>query len=299
MGLTAQGMLHRIVQLIDPVTKDGQSIQSAASAVNVSGVATGGGLCRVSTSTPHGLVDGARVTILGVTGTVATAVNNTSSNPNWKITYVNTTSFDCQGSTFSGSWTSGGTVTGALVGSTDGDAFLMGKHLDIYNQARMALVAAITEELPHVVRSLYVSGALTRKTDLTFTSGSATKPTGYIEPQSLKTAAGIIISVLSAAYRDVVAHLDAANNPIVYEIGSQFIAQSSTNVPNAATYVLEYLQVTDFTWADISGNSTIETINEVLYPDLLEVAQAVAREARLVELNALARELVRRKRGPQ
>jgi hypothetical protein len=294
-------MLHRIVQLIDPVTKDGQSIQSAASAVVITAVASNGGpnLCRVTTSTPHGIVDGGRVTILSVVGTVGAAINNTAANPNWKITYVSPTSFDAQASAFSGAYTSGGTATGALVGSTDGDAHLLQKHLDIYNQARMALVAAITEEMPPVARSIYVSGAAKQVTNFTFAAARATKPIGYVEPLTLKTLAGITVSVLPVLLRDATAHLDAPNNPIVYEIGAELVGVNILSVPNAATYIFEYMQVTDFTWADISGNVTLETINESIYPDLLEMAQAVAREVRLVELNAMGRELVRRKRGPQ
>jgi hypothetical protein len=63
----------------------------------------GSGLIRLTLNTANGLITSQRVTVGSVGGV-------TSANGNWSITVVNTTQIDLQGSTFSGSYTSGGYV---------------------------------------------------------------------------------------------------------------------------------------------------------------------------------------------
>jgi hypothetical protein len=64
----------------------------------------GSGLIRISTSQPHGLFTGYKVTIASVGGV-------TNANGTWVVTYESDTTFDLQGSTFAGNYTGGGTIT--------------------------------------------------------------------------------------------------------------------------------------------------------------------------------------------
>ncbi len=71
---------------------------------NVTGVANNGsGLIRITTASAHGLATGEQVDIAGVLG--APAANGT-----WIVTNFDSTHFDLDGSVFSGTYTSGGTV---------------------------------------------------------------------------------------------------------------------------------------------------------------------------------------------
>jgi len=95
----------------------------------ITNVVSNGGLCRV-TSANHGLLTGHRVTISGVGG--ATGVNGTHT-----ITQIDANTFDCQGSTFGGSYTSGGTwtVTGlyyAAIDFTAANGYASGSAYPIY-----------------------------------------------------------------------------------------------------------------------------------------------------------------------
>lgn len=76
----------------------------------VSGCVTSGGLIRITTTSSHGLVTGQVVDVASVGG-VAAATGT------WPITVVDSTKFTLDGSTFSGTYTSGGTwqVTGLYV----------------------------------------------------------------------------------------------------------------------------------------------------------------------------------------
>lgn len=99
------------------------SLMHSGSVSNV--VDNGSGACRVTTSSAHGLSTGQRVTIASVGG--ATGVNGTH-----VVTVINSTTFDCDGSTFGGAYTSGGTwnVTGLYYFTADitsGDSYQSGK----------------------------------------------------------------------------------------------------------------------------------------------------------------------------
>ena len=71
----------------------------------VAGVAeNGAGLVRITTANPHGLITGDLVNISGVNGVPGANLRATA-------TVVDTTRFDLQGSSFSGGWTGGGTLS--------------------------------------------------------------------------------------------------------------------------------------------------------------------------------------------
>ncbi len=73
-------------------------------ALSVSGAAdNGSGAIRITTSAAHGLATGDIVTIHDVAGT-------TEANSTWAVTYVDSTNFDLQNSTFANGYTSGGKV---------------------------------------------------------------------------------------------------------------------------------------------------------------------------------------------
>jgi hypothetical protein len=72
---------------------------------NIAGAANNGsGLVRITTATAHGLVTGDLVNITGVNGVPGANSRRTA-------TVVDATRLDLQGSSFSGSWTGGGTLT--------------------------------------------------------------------------------------------------------------------------------------------------------------------------------------------
>jgi hypothetical protein len=73
----------------------------------VANVSNSSGLAKITTILAHGLVTGNLVEIDGVTGSVASAVN---APPGWTVTVIDSLNFTLDGSTFSGSYTSGGTV---------------------------------------------------------------------------------------------------------------------------------------------------------------------------------------------
>jgi hypothetical protein len=70
----------------------------------VTGAANNGiGLIRLTIATTNGMITGQHVTVQDVSGV-------SSANGNWRITVMNTTQIDLQGSAFSGAYTSGGYV---------------------------------------------------------------------------------------------------------------------------------------------------------------------------------------------
>jgi hypothetical protein len=73
------------------------------STLTITNATNSGGAILITTSAAHGLTTGARVVIFSVGGV-------TAANGAWIVTVVNTTTFTLNGSTFAGSYTSGGTV---------------------------------------------------------------------------------------------------------------------------------------------------------------------------------------------
>jgi hypothetical protein len=102
--LTGGGPQVAMIQALD---KNIRWRDDCTVAGEVTGVVTHGGLVQVTTSLAHGLVTNDTVGIQGVKG--ATGVNGTG----LVITKISDTVFDVQGSTFGGTYTTGGIV---LVG---------------------------------------------------------------------------------------------------------------------------------------------------------------------------------------
>lgn len=289
--MTVQKLLYKLCISIDGAfrTVKGQLIQDSTSALTIS-TATAVNPSVITTTTAHGLKTGDQVYITGVA--TNTAVNNTLSNPNWTITVTGSTTFTVP-VLGNGSGT-GGTATGALIGSVDGAKIPRQRLLDIYNQARMALFGAIDSTYSLSEKITSISGTIVKKTDLTFSAGTATKPTGYIQAVMLTDVSNDQITIESFSKYRRTKDNHAVGNRIVYEYSTTLEAPSTstTIMPNAATYILRYFGITDFTLTDVLGNSTAETFNDQYFSAILEIAQAIANEQGEQEINALALKLI-------
>lgn len=297
---TVQASVLRLQLISDPTTKTGQGFQGTSAAVTITGAAdNGSGLIRI-TAANHGFVTGNQVYIIGVTGT--TEANNTASNPNWTVTRISSSTFDLQGSTFSNAYSANGTATGALVGSVDGDKFPRQRILDIYNEARFVLFGALRSVYPTDELVKLITGTIVNNTSFTFSSGSATKPTGYIQGISLADSSNVPIYILPSTMASVVAaganphFTESATNRYVFDEGTTLVSVSgSTYVANGSSYKLRYLGITTYTLSDVLGNSTTESFNEDLIGFVVEIGNAIANEAGNQAVMALAQSLVGRK----
>lgn len=288
--MTAQQLLHRIQLVLDPATKNGQKFNDSTASISLTSASNASPIVIV-TATNHGLVSGNQVYITGVA--TNTAANNTGSNPNWTITYINATSFSLDNSTGNGVGT-GGTATPSLVGSVDGASFSRQRILDIYNQSRMALFQAMDNVFGLEEKIVAISGTVIKKTDLTFAAGVASKPSGFIQAVYLTDVSGDQITILPQSLFRQLKDRHSVSNRMVFDYGTFFEAPSTstTIMPNAATYILRYFGIDNFTLAQILAGTAVETFNENYYPIIIELAQAIASEQGTIEVNALAQKLI-------
>ena len=289
---TIQKRLLALAMVVDPRTKDGQVFQDSSSAVTITGAANNGsGLIRI-TAANHGRITGEKAYIASVGGT--TEANNTAGNPSWTTTSITSNTLDLVGSTFTNAYTSGGTITGALIGSVDGAKVPRQRLLDIYNQARMALFGAIDATYSLSDKITSISGTIVKKTDLTFAAGVATKPTGYIQAVRLSDVSEDQITIAPFTLYRQTKDRHAVGNRIVYEYSTTLEAPSTstTIMPNAATYILRYFGITDFTLSDVLGGSVAETFNDQYHSAIIELAEAIFNEQGQKEINALALKLI-------
>jgi len=290
---TAQNILLQIVQIIDPTTKDDQIFQDDESGALIDSTTNATPIV-VTTQTAHGLRTGYRVHIKNHLSN--TAANNTQANPNWRVTVLTATTFSLDGSVANGIGVNTGVVVAALVGAVDGDKYPRQRHLHAFNQSRIALINAITQEYKVSDRAYAISGAIVTKSDLAFAGGVATLPDGYLEAILLTALSGLKISVHPVSLMEVTRERDSAVNPIVYEDGTNFRSvHSNTFIADAATYILRYYGITDFSLDDIVIGVAEEVFNREWINNIIELAQMVIRQTSSVEVNALARELVRGK----
>lgn len=275
-----QDVMREIADRVAPTSKNRQRIQDDSAAVTITGAANNGsGLIRI-TAAGHNFQTEQKVFIKGLTGSPGTTeANNTVGNPAWPVTRITSSTFDLQGSTFTNTYGSGGTAVGALVGTVDHANITRQRLLDVYNQTRFILAHLLVKQYPQSMVSELVPGTAKRKTDLTFASGSATKPSGLIAVVGLETAAAAPISVIPISQRKILKDLDSASNPLVMDYGQTFVAiNGTTYVPNAATYVLDYIGLDTWTLSDViffSGTQTSETFNENWIPIIVEGCAAL------------------------
>lgn len=298
MSVSARIVLAQLVLRISPVTKGQQTITDGTVTLTVSATATSGGLIKVTCSSAHGLKTGDQVFISGVTGTVE--ANNTLANPAWTITYVSTTAFTLDGSTFTNAWASGGTVYPALVGAVDADGFTREQYLSLLNQARWGLMGTVVSAWKAkkiLDPEKLLPGWIVTTTTLQFTSGSASKPAGYVETLKLTDASGTRIPVYTPTEYERVINKLSVNNPAVEDMGTVLLDESAgTNVPNASTYILKYFGLTDFQIGDILNLSgytqTTEPLDEEMHEVLYRGAIAISKGMGGQDVSALfAREL--------
>jgi len=275
---TVQEALLKVVQRISATTKDGQTIQDDSAATVINGAVTNGGLIKIQTATDHGLATNQKAFIKGVVGT--TEANNTLANPAWPVTVDDATHVTLQGSVFTNAYVSAGTIVGALVGTVEPAGITRQRVLDIYNQTRFVLARILIKQYPQSMVSSLAPGIAKRKTDLTFSSGTAAKPSGLVTVVALESAAAVPISVIPISQRRILKDLDSAVNPLVMDYGQSFVAiNGSTYVPNASTYVLDYIGLDVWTLSDViffSGTEAVETFSEDWFPILVEGCAAFA-----------------------
>jgi len=303
---TVQSNILKLQLVIDPSTKNGQKFQGSSSAVTITNATNNGsGLIRI-TSANHGFQTGNQIYITGIVGT--TEANNTAGNPNWTVTRISSSTFDLIGSTFSNAYTSGGTATGALVGSVDGANFTRQRILDIYNRSRYTLFEAMRIKYGDGERLSGEVGEQLVSTTITFSSASAkttaSKPTGYLRFVGLSSSSDVPYIMLPMTMLNEVRlgsnvnYSQSATNAFIFDEGSTIASYGTVGVNSGNAYVagsgnkIIYYGITDFTLSDVLGNSTTETFNDKNVWQLLEIALAIATEASQQEINTLALKLI-------
>lgn len=282
---TVQVNMLKLALRIDPKTKNDQVFQDNSASVVITNATNASPI--VVTAAGHGLLTGHQVYITGVVGN--TAANNTSTNPNWTITKVDANTFSLDGSSGNGAYSSGGTVVGALIGSVDG-SFSRQRLLDIYNEARMTILQLFTERGGEQEAIRSIDGNILSNQDITFATGSAAKPTGFVKEVLLRDPSGNTVSIVDANELPSVQQYDATATKFVYRSGTTFKGQSSVVITNG-TYKLWYYGITDFTLTDVLVGTAVETFNVEHQPKLIELAVAIATEHGNVSPMALARKI--------
>lgn len=106
----SHGVSRPILKNVEAEYGNDGALNPGRASFNVSNAAdNGSGLIRITTSAAHSFVTDNIVDVENVGGV-------TNANGPWKITVINTTTFDLQGSTFAGSYTSGGTASSLGAG---------------------------------------------------------------------------------------------------------------------------------------------------------------------------------------
>lgn len=114
---TTEGLALHLADHGLPGAGGGAALQFVGASLAISGAVTNGGLCKITVASGTSTYSANEiVSVYGVGG--ATGCNGT-----WKVTVTDSTHLTLQGTTFGGSYTSGGTVTNGSQITTNGDAF--------------------------------------------------------------------------------------------------------------------------------------------------------------------------------
>lgn len=189
---------------------------------------------------------------------------------------------------------------GTLITSTNitdwnsaggGDKFTAQYLVDVYNDARYALWQALTASLTKAQLSKYVPGLITT-TNVSFSSGTGNKPSGFLQAVSFQASDGQNIAVLPLSVKDYADALETNNLYVVYETGTTFVAPSSTYLPdgNAPIY---YFALSDLTLAGVVAGNVNETYDVMWLPILVELAVALANGMGRAEVLDLAKNLIK------
>jgi hypothetical protein len=296
---TVQSLLFRLAQRISPVSLTGQRIQDATSYTTISNATSHGGLIQI-TSGSHGLNTGDQCNISGVVG--VSNANNASGNPSWTITRIDGNNFDLVGSTFTGTYSTGGLCVGALIGSVDMAGVTRQRLLDIYNDARMALFNALYETKTSDELSRHVYGAATT-TSVTIAALSGAyrtiaKPAGFMRligmTDSASSKVPIIVlpnNLLPEVKQAVNPNLTPSNsNLLAFELGQNWAIVGNYGTTPA---LIDYYGLPAWTIAtDVLAASTVETFSQDVEPILIEIAVALFNEQSMVDATALAKMLL-------
>jgi len=189
-------------------------------------------------------------------------------------------------------------LTLANIGTVSGSIFTAQRLLDIYNHARITLLQALI--LSHNKDDVVsLVGGTVKNEAITWTSQSATIPTDLIEFVSMKNAAKVPMILCPSSWMSDVESggntdlVSTASNLLIFESGANYIFLGTASlVPNANTYRIRYIGLTNWALSDVTTGTATETIDVNLHPVLLELAQGIALEMGAVELNALAARLL-------
>jgi len=181
----------------------------------------------------------------------------------------------------------------ATWASTAGAKFNPQQVVDFYNEGRTALANAVDLHYPEPLKGTVLGGLAQLNASLTFTSGAAPKPTGFIKSVFLSDVNNAQITINPIIMIPRLKDLETSTNRMVFDCGSSFSALTgTTNIPNAATYKLSYYGITTFVLSDVTGGATVEQFNDDWFPKIIQLAEAVANEQGQQAVNALAAQLV-------
>lgn len=286
---TVQTELLKLSQRVDPRAGATQQVfQDSSAAVAITNATNTTPI--VLTAANHGRVSGDLVYVTGVGGN--TAANNTLGNPFWVVTVTDANTLSLNGSIGNAGYTLGGTLTGALIGSVDGNRFTRQRLLDIYNDARIVVAQTGMKVYGRKWAGKELSGAVQVTTTFQFTAGVGQKISGYLDGILLYDTNKNEISIVEVADIPFLRTLESSSLRFVIDTGQTVQSISgNTFIPDASTYTLWYYGIPVFTLSDVLGGVTTETLNDAALYILLEIAEAIANEVGTAELNALARKL--------
>jgi len=188
-----------------------------------------------------------------------------------------------------GTLTASGTIS--TWASSGGDKFTAQGLVDVYNDARYALWQALVSGMTRAQLTKYVGGLISTS-NVSFSSGTGAKPSGFLLDVSFQASDGQNIAVLPLSVKDYTDALETNNLYIVYEVGTNFVAPSSTYLPdgNAPLY---YFNLSDLALAGVSAGNVNETYDVMWLPILVELAVAIANGLGRAEALDLARNLIK------
>lgn len=185
-------------------------------------------------------------------------------------------------------------ITSADVGTAStgwmaigGDKFQAQEVVDFYNQARMQLASVLERTLPPDKKAASVSGNIV-KGSLAFSSGTITKPTGYVMWERLENPSALQVTILPVSQIQQAKDLISATNLMVFDYGASFTAYDGTTTIANGTYPFYYYGVTLYTTTTATDASTVESFNEFYHPILIELAVALARGQGSAEVDMMA-----------
>jgi hypothetical protein len=182
-------------------------------------------------------------------------------------------------------------ITSANLSSQQPDRHTRARFVDIYQEARIALMDALMQQ-PNTQETLKEFIVV----EDTFGAGphaTLPYPDNFVGTISVEDG-GEVYEILPAPMEAVI---NSERLPAYTASTSRrFVVHRSEGIillPSAADPVLVYVEIDDITEADVlSETPKDERFNVRFIPHILELAQAIANEYSLSDINALARSLV-------